>query len=137
MLYNLEQGKNLSDFDFAQQCRIWTDLAKKANPNPNPNPNPSPNPSPNPNPNPNPNPHPNPNPNANPNPNPNQGRELSPCIGALAQLPPRIRALPPDLGAFWFSPLSAFPSLMKHMDRQLPPRLVSLSRHSSVGSWWF
>ena len=49
MLYNLEQGKNLSDFDFAQQCRIWTDLAKKANPNPNPNPNPSPNPSPSPN----------------------------------------------------------------------------------------
>ena len=30
VLYNLEQGKDLIDFDFAQQCRIWTDLAVKA-----------------------------------------------------------------------------------------------------------
>lgn len=30
VLYNLEQGKGLIDFDFAQQCRVWTDLANKA-----------------------------------------------------------------------------------------------------------
>ena len=71
-------------------------------------------------------------PTPNPNPNPNQGRELSPRIGALAQLPPRIRALPPDISAFWFSPLSAFPiSLMKHTCENC--RRVSLSRQWLLG----